>query len=104
MRYSKYAALVFLLFSCLGSMAQIVTVTSKEDAGNGTLREALTNVPAGATSYTINFNLPGAATEENRTIRLRTALPSIPSNVTIDGSSQPGWDKLGVSGAKIIIE
>lgn len=104
MRYSKYAALVCLIFSSLGSLAQIYTVTSKEDAGNGTLREALTNIPAGSASYTINFNLPGAAEDVNRTIRLRTKLPSIPSNVIIDGSSQPGWDKLGVSGAKIIIE
>jgi gliding motility-associated-like protein len=104
MRYSKYAVLVFLLFSCLTGFSQIYTVTSKDDSGPGTLREALSSVPANTAGYTINFNLPGAATEENRTIRLRTGLPGIPSNVTIDGSSQPGWGALGVSGAKIIIE
>ncbi len=104
MRYSKYAVLLCLIFSCMSSFAQVYTVTSKEDAGAGTLREGLTNIPANTAGYRINFNLPGAASDLNRTIRLRTALPSIPSNVIIDGTSQPGWDNLGVSGAKIIIE
>ncbi|TKC60027.1 T9SS type B sorting domain-containing protein [Pedobacter hiemivivus] len=104
MRYSKCAILVFLLFGFLTGFSQTVEVTSTADAGTGTLRAALSNVPAGTTGYTINFNLPGPATENNRTIRLRSALPSIPSNVTIDGTSQPVWDVLGVSGAKIIIE
>ncbi|ACU05934.1 gliding motility-associated C-terminal domain-containing protein [Pedobacter heparinus] len=104
MRYAKYATLVFLLLSSVVGFAQTYTVTSKEDSGPGTLREALTSVPPNTTGYTINFNLPGAMDEANRTIRLRTALPAIPSNVTIDGSSQPGWTALGVSGAKIILE
>lgn len=104
MRYSRYAILLLLLLSGLAGYAQVITVTSNADAGPGTLRAALLAVPPGTTGYTINFNLPGPATEENRTIRLRTGLPAIPSNVTIDGSSQPVWDPLGVSGAKIIIE
>lgn len=104
MRYSKYAFLFLFIFINCAGYAQTFTVTSKEDSGQGTLRDALLNVPAATAGYTINFNLPGAAIEENRTIRLKTELPPIPSNVTIDGSSQPLWDALGVSGAKIIIE
>lgn len=103
MRYSKYAILFLLLISVLAGNAQVVTVTDKGDAGRGTLRQALLDVPVGTAGYTIKFDLPGAATEDNRTIRLKSALPPIPSNVTIDGSSQ-SWNALGVSGAKIIIE
>lgn len=105
MRYSKYAALICLLFSCLAGFSQTVIVISKEDSGPGTLREALSTVPAGTTGYTINFNLPGDPSDyANRTIRLKTQLPVVPSNVTIDGSSQSNWPALGVSGAKVIIE
>lgn len=106
MRYSKYAILIFLLFIFCEGYTQVYTVTSKEDDGSvGTLRYGLLNIPTNTPGYTINFNLPGAATDENnRTIRLRSELPPVPSNVTIDGSSQPGWSALGVSGAKIILE
>nr|WP_121270696.1 gliding motility-associated C-terminal domain-containing protein [Pedobacter schmidteae] len=105
MRYSKYAALIFLLFSCLTVCSQTVVVTSRADAGPNTLRQALLDIPAiRTTPYIINFNLPGdMSNDANRTIRLRSQLPGIPSNVTIDGTSQSGL-ALGVSGAKIIIE
>lgn len=105
MRHSKYALLLFLLFSCLAGFSQTVVVTSNADAGSGTLRAALLAIPAiRTTPYIINFNITGDMTNEaNRTIRLRSQLPSIPSNVIIDGTSLPAG-ALGVSGAKIIIE
>lgn len=105
MRYSKYAILAFLFFSFKLAYTQTVVVTSTEDSGPGTLRAALLNIPTvRAVPYIINFNLSGDPSNDgNRTIRLRSALPSIPSNVTIDGSSQ-SWPALGVSGAKVIIE
>lgn len=103
MRYSKYAALLLLLLCSFVGYSQVYTVTDRGDNGPGTLRYGLQNVPAGTTGYTIKFNLSGTATDDNRTIRLKTPLPAIPSNVTIDGSSQ-SWAALGVSGAKIIIE
>ncbi|WEK18841.1 MAG: gliding motility-associated C-terminal domain-containing protein [Candidatus Pedobacter colombiensis] len=105
MRYSKCAILVFLLFSFLTGFSQTVFVTSTADAGAGTLREALKNIPTVRTTpYIINFNLPGdMSNETNRTIRLRSQLPNVPSNVTIDGTTQTG-PALGASGAKIIIE
>lgn len=106
MRYSKYAILVFLLFNCLRGVSQIVMVTNRADSGPGTLRQALSDIPTIRTNpYIINFNLTGdMSNEANRTIRLRSQLPNVPSNVTIDGTSQPGAATLGVSGAKIIIE
>lgn len=96
---------MFLLFSFLAGFSQTVVVTNLADAGPGTLREALNNIPAVRTTpYIINFNLLGTPTNDgDRTIRLKTKLPSIPSNVIIDGSSQ-NWPKLGISGAKVIIE
>lgn len=105
MRLSKYAILVFLFFSVKSVFSQTVTVTSKEDSGPGTLRAALSAIPADrAVPYIINFNIPGAAANDgDRTIRLRSALPLIPSNVVIDASTQ-NWSKLGISGAKVIIE
>ncbi|TCC89580.1 gliding motility-associated C-terminal domain-containing protein [Pedobacter hiemivivus] len=105
MRYSKCAILVFLLFGFLTGFSQTVEVTSTADAGTGTLRAALAGIPTVRTvPYIINFNLPGdMSNEANRTIRLRSQLPNVPSNVTIDGTSQTG-PALGASGAKIIIE
>lgn len=97
---------IILLILFLGfnfASAQVITVTSNADSGTGTLREALqTAIANGPTNNdVIQFNL-GASIAE-RTIRLRTQLPIVGSNVVIDGSTQPGAP-LGVSGAKVIIE
>lgn len=105
MRYSKYAIVVLLLF-CFGlAHAQTVQVTNILDAGPGSLRQAMLGIPTDRTiPYIIHFSIPGTPTNDGmRTIRLKTALPVIPSNVIIDGSSQ-NWTALGVSGAKIILE
>jgi len=106
MRLSKYFLLFFLCYSIHSASSQTFTVTSTADSGPGSLRQALINAPQNNTgTYLINFNLPGDPSDyANRTIRLRTALPAVPSNVTIDGSSQQSWPALGVSGAKVIIE
>jgi len=106
MRYSRYAILLLLLLSGLTVLSQTVEVTSRADSGPGTLRQAILDIPAIRTNpYIINFKLPGdMSNDANRTIRLRSQLPNLPSNVTIDGSSQLGAATLGVSGAKIIIE
>lgn len=105
MRYSGYVALICLMISSMAGFSQTVVVTNTNDQGAGSLRQALIDIPAVRTvPYIINFNLPGTPTSDAvRTIRLKTALPFIPSNVIIDGSSQ-NWPKLGVSDAKVIIE
>ncbi|HWW38141.1 gliding motility-associated C-terminal domain-containing protein [Pedobacter sp.] len=105
MRCSKFTLLLLLVLSFGKAFSQTLTVSSNADSGPGTLRAALESIPSAntANSYVIQFNLSGSATDANRTIRLRSALPVIPSNVVIDGSSQ-NWPALGVSGAKIILE
>lgn len=105
MRHSKYAILVFLLFGFLTGFSQVYTVKNTNDNGVGSLRQGLLDVPANTPGYTINFDLPGdPADYANRTIRLRSPLPTVRSNVIIDGSSQASWPALGVSGAKVILE
>jgi len=59
----------------------IHTVSSLNDAGAGTLREAITNSIAGDS---IEFSVAG-------TISLNSELPSIVVQVIIDGSSAPGY-------------
>ena len=96
----------FLLLNTSLSFSETFIVTSKEDAGTGTLRDALQKAEANGTDQTdyIHFNLPLDGSDLlNRTIRLRSQLPRVSSRVIIDGSTQ-SWAKLGVSGAKIIIE
>lgn len=107
MRFLLIFALVFATASFNKTIAQTFTVTSNADSGPGTLRQGLLEAATmGRTSqFTINFQLPGNGSDHaNRTIRLRSVLPVVTSNVVIDGSSQSSWAALGVSGAKIIIE
>ncbi|RYF22671.1 MAG: gliding motility-associated C-terminal domain-containing protein [Flavobacteriales bacterium] len=96
--------ILFVLFLGLNyASAQIITVTSNADSGPGTLREALQTTSANGPTNNdvIQFNLGSSIAD--RTIRLRSQLPVVGSNVVIDGSTQPGG-ALGVSGAKVIIE
>jgi gliding motility-associated-like protein len=94
----------FLFFICNVSFSATIIVTSNADTGPGTLREALSNAAANgsATADVIQFNLPGSLVSD-RTIRLKSQLPALTSNVTIDGSTQPGI-AFGVSDARVIIE
>jgi gliding motility-associated-like protein len=103
MRYSKYAVLLLLVFSCFSGFTQIV-VTSNADAGSGTLRQALLDAASNGivAQDVISFNLPNTGPGSN-IIRLRSQLPVVTSNVIIDGTTQ-GGTALGVSGAKVIIE
>ena len=98
--------LIFLLFwlSIQVASATTFTVTNNADAGPGTLREALNNAANNGTGSQdiIQFNLPGNLTSD-RTIRLKSQLPDVTSNVVIDGTTQPGI-AFGVSDAKVIIE
>jgi len=67
------------------------TVTTTEDAGPGSLRQALIDSAVGEfTPDTIVFAIPGAAGEV-RTIRPMSALPRDSQNVTVDGTTQPGY-------------
>ncbi|MFL6246259.1 MAG: IPT/TIG domain-containing protein [Thermoanaerobaculia bacterium] len=65
-----------------------ITVTSANDSGSGTLRQALDDATNGlcTSPCTILFNLSSAAP-----IQPLTALPSVNTTVVIDGMSQPGY-------------
>lgn len=65
------------------------SVTNTNDAGSGSLRQAIEDSNATPTEDDlINFAIPGAGA---RTINLQSALPAITDTVTIDGWTQPGF-------------
>lgn len=106
-RISLLFIFILFLFNTSLSFGETFIVVSKEDAGTGTLRDALQKAEANGNDQIdyIHFNLPLDGSDLlNRTIRLRSQLPRVSSRVVIDGSTQSNWVKLGVSGAKIIIE
>jgi hypothetical protein len=73
--------------SAIGSTATVLTVTNANDAGPGSLRQALIDANAAANLNTIRFNIAGACP---RTITLASLLPDIVHPVAIEGYSQPG--------------
>jgi hypothetical protein len=89
-----------------GSVAAVpapvtLVVTNTNDAGPGSLREAVTLANQNAPAYdTITFAIAGTGPH---TIAPETALPAITDAVTIDGFSQPGSSpgalKIELSGA-----
>lgn len=83
---------VFLLSLVLGFAAPTAdaatfTVTSTNDAGAGSLRQAITSANGAAGADTIVFNIAGAGL---KTITLASPLPTLTGQVLIDGFSQPG--------------
>ena len=64
------------------------TVLNTNDAGPGSLRDAIIQANALAGADIINFNIPGAGV---KTIAPLSSLPIITQAVTIDGTSQPGF-------------
>lgn len=95
--------LLFILLQIIPTrvLATMFTVTSNADSGVGSLRAALMGAAGNGslTTDSIYFNIPDQ-TEAGRTITLLSNLPSVSSNLVIDGTTQPG-NKLGVSDAKI---
>lgn len=95
--------LAIALLSFIACAANTITVTTNADSGPGSLRDAITLANANGTAVpdTILFNIADV-TEAGRTIHLQSELPALTSNITIDGSSQPGA-VLGISTAKITL-
>jgi parallel beta-helix repeat protein len=73
--------------SNIGSTATILTVSNTNDAGAGSLRQALTDANAAPNLNAIRFDISGACP---RTITLASLLPDITQPVTIEGYTQPG--------------
>jgi parallel beta-helix repeat protein len=79
--------LVGTIFAGSIASAAVFTVTTVNDNGVGSLRQAILDANASPGADTINFNIPGAGVQ---TIALTNALPNITNAVTINGYSQPG--------------
>ncbi|WP_256012825.1 gliding motility-associated C-terminal domain-containing protein [Desertivirga xinjiangensis] len=101
LRLKLILILTFIFVVIKHASSETIVVTSNADTGPNTLRWAIQRTLDNDTTETdyIHFNISSS----DRTIRLRTQLPRITSNVVIDGSTQPGA-ALGPSGAKVIIE
>jgi gliding motility-associated-like protein len=92
-----------LLLLPFALFANVFTVTTNSNTGPASLREAITLANANVSSTdTIKFNIPDLS-ETGRTILLNSELPYITSNLTIDGTTQPG-SAFGNSKAKIKVK
>lgn len=67
--------------------AATFTVTNANDAGAGSLRDAINQANGAAGADTIAFNIGGA----DRTLDLVASLPTVTGPTTIDGATQPGY-------------
>src|SRR4051794_1936665 len=74
---------------CVGATAATFTVTSTNDAGAGSLRQAILDANALAGADTIVFNIPDQ-TGGVQTIAPLTILPDVTDPVTLDGYTQSG--------------
>ncbi len=97
--------LLFAFLLTFGALQQATattfTVTNNGDSGPGTLREALQQAAASGGTNSITFNITDQS-QAGRTITLASALPALTSNLTIDGTTQPGTP-FGASNARVII-
>ena len=67
---------------------QNFVVTNTNNAGAGSLRDAITNANATVGHDTVVFNIPGPGV---KVINVLNALPTITDQITIDGATQPGY-------------
>ncbi len=75
------------------SVPAVFTVTTTDDSGDGSLRQAIIDANTTAGADTINFTLPPSMKDTGHDwwrITPTTALPGITDTVTIDGWSQGG--------------
>ncbi|HEY6940912.1 right-handed parallel beta-helix repeat-containing protein [Dokdonella sp.] len=84
---SRHAACALLLLQAIPAAATTFSVTSTDDSGPGTLRQAILDANANAGADTIAFAIPGSGVH---TISPTSSLPSITGPLLIDGYSQPG--------------
>ena len=77
-----------LLLAATTTFAATYTVINTNDSGVGSLRQAIADANASATTSTIAFNVGAGGAQ---TITLATSLPAVTVPVTIDGTTQPGY-------------
>jgi parallel beta-helix repeat protein len=88
----------FILFEflcCCSLSAATFTVTSTNDSGAGTLRQAIMDANGTPGPNVLLFNLPGNGV---RTLAPLTPLPDITNCLTINGYSQPGSQTNSLAG------
>ncbi len=85
-RTPSAALALFIGVSALAS-GSTFSVTTTNDSGAGSLRQAILDANAAVGADTISFNILGSGVH---TIAPASALPQITDGVTIDGYSQPG--------------
>lgn len=100
-----YALAIWLLWT-ERAQATVFTVTNTNDAGTGSLRQAIINANADATAtlaapHNINFGISGSVTH---TITLASGLPLITRPVRINGYTQTGAVQGSISGRTIRIQ
>jgi hypothetical protein len=80
-------ALLIINFHSESAAATTFTVTNAQDAGPGSLRQAILDANANPGADVINFSIG----QFQQTIVLASALPVITDPVTIDATTQPGF-------------
>ncbi|NBC17997.1 MAG: T9SS type A sorting domain-containing protein [Bacteroidetes bacterium] len=86
LRLSFFAVLMLLGTSIVQAQTTF-TVTTTDDSGAGSLRQAILDANANAGADVISFDIPGAGPH---TIRPLSEMPEVTSPVMIDGLTQPG--------------
>ncbi|MDQ6834023.1 MAG: hypothetical protein M3008_11545, partial [Chloroflexota bacterium] len=85
------ACLIVTLFLSIGGVASVraatFAVVNTSDTGSGSLRSAIMQANASPGS-TISFGITGGGAQ---TITLMSSLPTITGNVTVDGTTAPGY-------------
>lgn len=87
-RMAVLAAFCLGLAPLAAFSATTYTVTTTNDSGAGSFRQAIQNLNSGSVPGAILFNISGLAPYS---IALQTPLPAITNRVTIDGTGQPGF-------------
>ena len=83
----SFAPLLVIGIAACSAQATIFMVTNTDDAGPGSLRQAIMDANGNSGLDNIQFNIPGTGVQ---TITPTTQLPFITSPVTIEGETQPG--------------
>lgn len=97
---ASFAALVLGGFFVAGAKAATYTVTTVNDGGAGSFRQAITNANQNPGADTIVFNI--SAGNGVRTITVLSALPAIASDITIDATTQPGYPAVNTPQVEIV--
>jgi hypothetical protein len=95
-RHTVHLLCLLTLFRVLISHSAVFTVTTTDDSGAGSLRQAITDANANAGPDVIEFNIGPAGEKRIALADASGALPAITDSLTIDGTTQPGFGGIPV--------